>query len=466
MKNPDPEYWERSLRSFGQGLSKTEKSIITGKLAQVAAIRRGSAKGSGSEKLYELSDSVYQSVLEVADKQIRIRILQELGWNQYRRSPESPENADKAISFYGKAQSSSGSGTSPMLLALTALAHLRARRIQEALPIALEAWNALPASVRELATSDARAIPIEPCDPWLAGVDPLSVSFVLRRIAGALNGYVSDPGTLSTSISIKLRHCWQTDKCEQRLLQHARRLAETALALSKANGERREQIQAENFLGLICCKLGDGIAAVGAHTTSRHVAEQFTWYPELAQATRNLGLAYEASGKLDDAVETLEASERHFENADRPNKKNEVVTTLWHKGRIRIKSGNPAGIDDIGKHLDGIKGTNMDNWHWRANDHCLLGIAYWDILADRSAAAATFESMVKDYKPDDVAVNFAAQAYGVDNALANLISAWERVSGDPSISHTRLASDLALLMRHIERLRQAELSMIQSLGLV
>jgi hypothetical protein len=465
-RNPNPEYWRQRLYSFGAGLSKTEKAMIAGKLAQITAIRKTSTlKGAGAEQLYDLSDSVFQSALGGADATLNGRIHHELGWNHYRRNPESAPNADKAIAFYEKAQSFSVErGPSPVLLALTALAHLRARRIQEALPIALEAWNALPASVRQLAASDPRTIPVEPHDPRLIGVDPLSTSFVLRRIAGALNGYVSDPGTLSTSIGLK--HRWQADSSEQRLLQYARRMAEIARALCRLAGERREQIQAENFLGLICCKLGDGAAAVGAHNASRHVAEQFMWYPELAQAARNLGLAYEASGELDGAIKTLEAAERHFENADRPNKKSELVTTLWHKGRIRIKKGDTVGIGDVSNHLDGIKGTSLDNWHWQANDHCLLGIAHWDITADRSTATRFFESMVTDYEPNGVAANFTAQAYGVDNALANLISASERVSADPSISRTRLAGDLASLMSHVEGLRQAALSTIRSLRLV
>lgn len=119
--------------------------------------------------------------------------------------------------------------------------------------------------------------------------------------------------------------------------------------------------------------------------------QQFGWYPELPQALRNLGLAYEIDGRVDDAITTLETARRFFADAER---KEDILTTLGHIGRIKTEAGQAEGVDDIRTHLEGIEGTRLDTWHWRANDNCLLGIASWDISGDHHAGIEYFESMV------------------------------------------------------------------------
>jgi len=83
-------------------------------------------------------------------------------------------------------------------------------------------------------------------------------------------------------------------------------------------------------------------------------------------------------------------------------------------------------------------GTRLDSWHWRANDQCLLGMARWDLLGDVEAATMQFRLMVKEITTEPGSVDFQSQTYGVDNALANTISAEQRL----------LKSDLPSPNRH------------------
>lgn len=455
-----PDYWEDRLHEFGRRCNDIEKLLVLGKLAQVSAIRRIPNTGESlpdASTMYDLSDKLLNIALDRVEDPLKARIYQELGWNQYRRNPEA--NARSTIECYEKARALLPSkDPDPFMLGLVSLTHLRSRQISEALTTAQAAWNALPVMIRQLTTVDPETILTEPTIPQIGSFDYVGTSSILRRIAAAFNGYVSGPVTLSTAIGFA--QAWHMDDKERKLLEQARQLAEVARVLSLKAGERREQIQAENFLGLICSKLEDGTAATKAHDASRHTAEQFGWYPELPQALRNLGLARETDDKLSDAITTLEVAQRLFSEAGR---KEDVLTTLWHIGRIKTKAGQAEGADDIRAHLEGIKGTRLDTWHWRANDQALLGIASWDVLASRSVGMNHFVSMLKEYQSGNGTVDFRAQGYGVDNALANVISALYRIRSDRVDEHASLAAQLSSLRSYLEELRAALLGDIPNI---
>lgn len=59
--------------------------------------------------------------------------------------------------------------------------------------------------------------------------------------------------------------------------------------------------------------------------------------------------------------------------------------------------------------------------------------------------------------------DFSAQSYGVDKALANVISALERISGDWVDEYASLAAQLVSLRSHLEELRTTALRDIPSI---
>lgn len=81
------------------------------------------------------------------------------------------------------------------------------------------------------------------------------------------------------------------------------------------------------------------------------------------------------------------------------------------------------------------------NWHWKANDYALLGIGYFDVKRDPATARQHFASMIEQYPKEDSLLK--DQTYGVDNALANVVAAIERLSSDEAAESVVLRTKLA-----------------------
>jgi len=129
----------------------------------------------------------------------------------------------------------------------------------------------------------------------------------------------------------------------------------------------------------------------------------------------------------------------------------DLHTCLWHLGRMRIKDGDEKGIEDIEKHM-----ADTDDWHWKANDHALLGIAYFDIKNDREQARQHLFSMMQQYPKEGDVLDCQAikkHTYAVDNALANVIAAIERFCRDDTLKAVLLCSKLTSLQEELKKLR-------------
>jgi tetratricopeptide (TPR) repeat protein len=443
--------WSSELHELGHQVSALERILTLAKLAQTCA--------SDDRLLYDCSDELFQTALPLAaDPQGNSRIYQEMGWNKYRQDPE--KNAKQAAELYNIAKDLTPTDFGGryfrhvMIEALRALAFRRERNIGEALKSAEAAWNLLPESVRSIdlpiAFEDIR-LSLEKLD--IKQQDFGNFGAVLRRVAGVYNQCVSGPITLATSINCEYH--WIIDDREKRLLERALGLLKVDHAIQQMVGARKEKIQSENELGLVCSKLEDGNTAMDLHKESCIIAQMYGWRYELAQASRNWGLAYETSGDRVKAVSRLKESMELFKLVEATGYRKtvgDVNTTLWHIGRIQIKCGKDGGIEDIEEHL-----KNPDiNWHWKANDHALLGIGYFDIKGDPAAGRRHFDLMMKQYLKEDDTLDEQAlknQTYGVDNALANVVAAVERLRKDSSAEAASLRTKLTSLRKQLEKLR-------------
>ena len=100
---------------------------------------------------------------------------------------------------------------------------------------------------------------------------------------------------------------------------------------------------------------------------------------------------------------------------------------LWHLGRIRIKAEKEEGIENIKVHLD-----KFNDWHWRANDLALLGIAQYDLKNNPKKAKIYFSLMFDEYPKRNGEIDVSKikrHTYGTDNALANCRVALNRLKG-------------------------------------
>lgn len=430
--------WKETLFQLAKHLSRYERLCTLGKLAQLCAPYK-----SGNQDIYDVSDSLFQAALgETRESSKEARIYRELGWNAYRRAPEA--NAEKALELYEKAGNLLPQPSlldQLVILTLRALALRRARQSADALRAAHTAWNLLPEQIR------TGVLPTEPRDVKLL-LGSLGLpekewgrfGSILRRIAGVYDQCVSGPETLTTSIRCQYR--WIMEQQERQVLQRARRLLEFDRCLQHLVGERREKIQSENQLGLVCSKLEDAEAAKEAHQESLNVTQLFGWWYEHAQAVRNMALAQETDHDLGLAISTLGDAAQMFKDQQRINDFNSVT---WHIGRIRIKEGDAAGIEGIEKHIPVSR-----DWHEKANDYALLGIAYYDIVGNAAIGRQHFTKMLNEYPVDDVILK--NRAYAVDNALANVISALERLHRDFSSEAGDLREKLISLRQRLERL--------------
>lgn len=435
--------WRNTLRQLASGVSAFERLTILARLSQICGPYK-----SGTLDIYDLSDELFRDALEqTPDPGKKARIHREMGWNMYRRAPET--NAEQAIRLYQQADNflppapTQFSVERVALEGARALALRRARRIVDALGAAENAWRMLPDSLRSgplLSEPEAVRSLLERSMRLPQG-DWGRLGSVLRRVAGVYDQCVSGPVTLATAI--RCEYLWKMEERERRLLERARRLLEFDRRLQHLIGERREKIQSENQLGLVCSKLEDGQAAKETHTESLRVAQQFGWRYEQAQALRNLALGHEVAKDWDQAFASLVDAMTLFEQLQRTG---DVNSALWHLGRIRIKIGDAKGIKDTEGHL----GTAA-SWHGKANNYVLLGIGYYDLLRDDSAGRRHFDLMLRQYPETDIELK--NQAYGVDNALANAIAAIERLGKDTSSEAAKLLTEFGSFRKRLERLR-------------
>ena len=448
--------WAVELLQLGVEASDIERLLVLAKLAQVCGPYKLHRRD-----IYDLSNKLFKAALKKArDDTKKARIYKEMGWNKYRQDPE--KNTDQAVKLYDKADKLLPRDNTSWMLrveiqGLRILAYQRARQIADALSVAEEVWKSLPGVIRngdlpsepEALRTYFKSIGIKDSD-----FGPLGA--VLRRVGGVYSQCVSGPDTLTTAIRCKYQ--WKMHGREIRMLKRARRLLEMSRTLlsSKFAGLPIEKIQTENQLGLVCSKLGDPETAKVVHEDSRRVAAQFSRLYEYAQALRNRALAEEVDGDLGKAISSLKEAMELFEG--RPH---DLHITLWHLGRIRIKSKDKSGLKDIKKHVV----DPLSNWHWKANDHALLGIGYFDIKNDPATARQHFALMVEQYPKEDNALNSQAlknKAYGVDNALANVVAAIERLCKDSAAEVMVLRTKLTSLRKQLERLRSEALKSLPS----
>ncbi len=170
---------------------------------------------------------------------------------------------------------------------------------------------------------------------------------------------------------------------------------------------------------------------------------------EYAQACRNLGLALEKQGELDQAIELLEEAKEKFRRTG------DKVTTDWHIGRILIRKRVARGIFII----EEIK-RDPKNWHWKGNDLALLGIGYHDLLKNKEEEARKlFEQMLEIYEAKEP-IELKSQAYGIDNAVANVKSAHLRLCSEGSHKEDGLCKKLQDQQARLEKMRGEALKVI------
>jgi len=448
------DHWVNDFRQFGVGLSEVEKLMVLAKLAQAC----GPKKVDGRD-IYDLSNDLFKKTLEETQDNIKkARIHQEMAWNKYRQDPE--RNTDQVIKLCDQANVLMGDSESWMFRvsgkSLCALAYRRARQIDRALRAAEEICDSLPVEVlngdlppEALLSKLADLIDVEKGDLTLLGS-------LLRRVAGVYDQCVSGPDTLSTAMCHKYQ--WKLHEQEIEVLRRAQKLLEMDLRLQQLSGEPIQKIQTENQLGLVCSKLGDFRKANDLHEDSCRVAHQLGRMYEYAQALRNRGLAEEGLRDLDKAISTMSEALRLFNDTPASN---DAHATLWHLGRIRIKNRDDKGLEDVKKHLENPK----DNWHWKANDYALLAIGCFDIKNDPASGRRYFSLMIDQYPRKDGALDMLAlknQTYGVDNALANVLAAIERLSVLDT-EEVELYAGLTLIRKQLETFR---LETLDSLKLV
>ena len=436
--------WKNQLYQLGVEASPFEKILVLAKLAQIC-----SPNEPNSQEIYKLSTELFQFALgETQDYIQKAHIYREIGWNKYRQDPE--KNIDHAVDLYDKAiellkKDDKGWVLRVEILGLRTLAFRRSSRIVDAMNAAQRTWESLPSFIRSVNL---------PSKPQVLGnllkkmgVEKNnfeSLGSTLRRVVALYDQCVSGPDALATSIQYK--YLWKMDKQEIGLLKRAEGLLKTDLLIQKLAGELLQTIQLENHLGLIYSKLGQGKKAKTIHNKSILTATMLGHSYECAQALRNRALAEEVKGELNNAISSLKEAIKLFEGHSA-----NVLISLWHLGRIRIKHKDEKGIEDIKKHL-----AENDDWHWKANDHALLGIAYFDIKGDYAKARQQFSLMIKQYPKKNNVLDTQTirnRTYGVDNALANTMAAIERFNTDNSTESVQLCRNLSSLQLELENIR-------------
>lgn len=441
-------HWAKGLHDIGIRVSVIERLSILAKLAQVC----GPYKAGGRD-IYDLSNDLFQAVLTRVQNNIqKARIYQEMGWNKYRQDPE--KNTDQAVKLYEKAdellpQDKTLWVDRVSIRGLCALAFRRARRLTDALQIAEQTWKLLPSFIRNNdLPSDPEFLRIFLIKKGIKDSDFDILGTALRRIAAVYSQCVSGPYALATAVQGKYQ--WRMHPQETRVLRRARNLLETDLMLQQLAGKPLQRIQSANELSIVCSKLGDWVAALAVLEDARIVAGQLSRSYESAQILRNRSLAEEVSGDLGKAVSSLKEAMKLFRG--RPN---DLHATLWHLGRIQIRNKDENGLHNIERHL-----ADASDWHWKANDHALLGIAYFDINNNRTAARQHFTSMLEQYPKKDNTLDVQAvknHTYGVDNALANAIASIECLSMDETAEAVSLRTKLTLFRKVLEDLRHQAL---------
>lgn len=451
------DHWKGELFCLGNQTSQAEKSFI---LAALARLGRDTEQGRKERrKLTEFMQREYDKAIEESKDKLKLAHLhRDLGFSWYL------VNRDLAMKHYKNTEDmlkQVAPEIKPLLdnvelLSLYSLAYRRAYQITEAFKYSSLAWEAIPEDIRsQLKESDQDFKSIKFKNRELTDREKSNLGRILRRLANAYHDLVSDPVTLSTAIkshNLKIEP-WITEPVETKLLEEALRLVRIDRELQRATGNIRELIQSENVLGLIVTKLSKADEAKKVHEESQRVASQLNWIGvEYAQACRNLGLAIEKEGFLDQAINLLE------EARDRFTREEEKPTTNWHIGRILIKKGDVRGIYIIEEITKGRR-----DWHWRGNDLALLGIGYYDLLKNKEDEARKFfKQMLKLYEDIKDDMKIKSRAYGIDNALANVKSAYFRLCFDGKPKEDDLCVKLQSQKARLERMRDEALKFIAS----
>ena len=445
--------WKGELFCLGYRASQLEKASILAKLIEL-----GRNTERGREKLSELNklmQKLYKEALKESEKEEfkdplkTSRLYRDFGFSLYLRDHE------EAIRHYEESEKLLNQVTTEVreteflekaeLFSCFSLAYRRAYQIEKAREYALRAWKAIPEEIRkQLNIPHGNFTSIKYKDRELGDKQKSDLGNILRRLANMYHDLVSDPATLSIAIRPG-RDIWKMDNVEKKLLEEALQLARIDKELQKSAGNVRGRIQSENVLGLIATKLGE--ADMEVHQQSKNDASLLGWTTwEYAQACRNLGLALEKEGKLEQAVDTLKEAKRNF------RRKDDVITTDWHIGRILIKKGDARGIFIIEEITKGDR-----DWHWKGNDLALLGIGYCDLLKNREKEAIEFfKQMLELYKgkKDEV---IKSRAYGIDNALANVKSALLRFCTKETHKQDDFCKELQHQQIRLEKMREEAL---------
>lgn len=318
----------------------------------------------------------------------------------------------------------------------------------EALRIAEEASGLLPSFVRSGESPSGRDVFRAFLKrAGIAEANSGAFGAVLRRLAGVFDQSVAGPATLATAI--RCEYQWTMHEQETKALQRAKKLLETDRALQATAGEPIQKIQSENQLGLVYSKLGEGEAAAAVHEDSCRMAKHFGRWYEYAQALRNQALAEEVLGHFGEAISHLKEAMELFEGRE-----DDIRATLWHLGRVRIKNKDEIGLENIDQHR--VHRLTERSWHWKANDYALLGIGCVDLKSDLAVARRHFASMIEQYTAE-TDIDISNQTYGVDNALANVVAASERLSKDKGAESLDVRTELVQLRQRLERLRSHQL---------
>jgi tetratricopeptide (TPR) repeat protein len=348
-----------------------------------------------------------EAVGESKDPLKTSRLYRDLGFSLYLGSHEETK---EAIKHYEKSKgllSQIDPKTKPLLeeaelLSLYALAYRRVYQIEKAREYAVQAREAIPKEILDqLDSSYQNLSSLKYRNKELEDKQKSNLGNILRRLANTYHDLVSDPTTLSIAIGIG-KDSWKMADVENNLLEEAFQRISSDKKLQRSVGYVRERIQSENVLGLIATK----------------------------------------RGKVDKAKQVHEQSKKD---------------ASLHIGRIRIKKGDARGISVIEEIKRGPK-----NWHWKANDLVLLGIGYHDLLKNKDEEARKFfEQMLELYEVIEP-VELKSQAYGIDNALANVKSAHLRLCSEGTHKEDDLCKRLQDQQARLEKMREEALKVIAS----
>lgn len=447
-------HWRGEFFCLGHQASQIEKTSI---LATLARLGRETERGHEKRpQLTKLMQALYKEAIEESKDPLKTaRLYRDLGFSLYLQKPKTAieehyKNAEELLKQV--APEAKPLLEEAELLSLQALAYRRSYQIMKAFEYASRAWEAIPQEIRDqLEKLHQNLIHIKYRNRELTDREKGNLGNILRRLANTYHDLVSDPATLSTNIR---GPGWKREPEEEELLKKALQLVNLDRELQRAAGNIRERIQSENVLGLIATKLGKVDRAKEAHEESKREAFQLNWIRrEYAQACRNLGLALEKEGNLDQAIGILkEAREKFAGEGDK-------LTTNWHIGRILINKGDAKGIyiiEEIKRERD---------WHWRCNDLVLLGIGYYDLLKNKEEAARKFfEQMLKFYE-DTKDEEIKSRAYGIDNALANVRSAHSRLCPNGTCQENDFCKKSQSQRARLEKIRNEALEFIASFSL-